>query len=162
MKEPLNAGPGQKQLSAKQLSSTDHTAGYSGPVKPGPHTAASERYAFCSSVSLGRNIMSFALHPSTLPIFNSNDSSTMSLRFIDMQGCRGSHYYTELIGPPFFCFLSNPSPSPPCFVSSLPYIVFGLWFISKPDYWAEDQSSKYVSKADMSIVVYFVPKCPSL
>lgn len=102
------------------------------------------------------------LCPSTLPIFNSNDSLTMSLRFIDMQGCRGSHYYTELIGPPFFCFLSNPSPSPPCFVSSLPYIVFGLWFISKPDYWAEDQSSKYVSKADMSIVVYFVPKCPSL
>ncbi|CAI5683877.1 unnamed protein product [Oreochromis niloticus] len=43
VKEPLNAGPGQKQLSAKQLSSTDHTAGYSGPVKPGPRTAASQR-----------------------------------------------------------------------------------------------------------------------
>ncbi|XP_004568862.2 armadillo repeat-containing protein 2 [Maylandia zebra] len=43
VKEPLNAGPGQKQLSAKQLSSTDHTTGYSGPVKPGPHTTASER-----------------------------------------------------------------------------------------------------------------------
>lgn len=43
MKERLNAGPGQKQLSTKQLSRTDHTAVHSGPVKPGLRRAASER-----------------------------------------------------------------------------------------------------------------------
>lgn len=46
VKEKLNPGPGQKQLSAKGLAATDHSEVRSGPHKPGPRRTASERYAF--------------------------------------------------------------------------------------------------------------------
>ncbi|KAM6906404.1 armadillo repeat-containing protein 2 [Lycodopsis pacificus] len=42
MKERLNPGPAQKQLSAKRLPSTDHTEVRSGPHKPGLRRTASE------------------------------------------------------------------------------------------------------------------------
>ncbi|XP_040919688.1 armadillo repeat-containing protein 2 [Toxotes jaculatrix] len=40
--ERLNPGPGQKQLSAKQLHKTEHTKVHRGPHKPGPRRTASE------------------------------------------------------------------------------------------------------------------------
>lgn len=45
VKERLIPGPGQKQTSAKRLGSADPTEVCSGPNKPGPRRAASEKYA---------------------------------------------------------------------------------------------------------------------
>ena len=45
VKERLNPVPGQRETSAKQLSSADPTEVRSGPLKPGPRRAASEKYA---------------------------------------------------------------------------------------------------------------------
>ncbi|KAK5852891.1 hypothetical protein PBY51_006726 [Eleginops maclovinus] len=53
VKERLNQGPGQKQTSVKRLPSTDHTEARSGPHKPGPRRAASERRVKESGVDPG-------------------------------------------------------------------------------------------------------------
>ncbi|XP_069014253.1 armadillo repeat-containing protein 2 isoform X1 [Embiotoca jacksoni] len=42
VKEGLNPGSGEKQPTAKRLPSTDRTAAYNGPLKPGPRRTASE------------------------------------------------------------------------------------------------------------------------
>lgn len=64
--ERLNPGPGQKQPSAKQLPSADHT-GVRSSHKPGPRRTASERWAFYSSVWLVRSDFLSSLPPPASP-----------------------------------------------------------------------------------------------